>query len=178
MPIEKPNAPREIRIKRSRYNKSSLDNCILSYGFNKTTKKITAYVSAQALKIQLLSMLKVESFRTEFRKEKHIKDHISYAEEKYKEILYETICHMEGLLCDKYSIEVRISDINFYDLRQSIGYFLYMLQAAEYIILEQTENENVTVRKIRIKEELDLAINSTKGLVYENKETAFGGIGI
>ena len=175
--IEKPKAPREINIKRSRYNKSSLDNWILSYGFNKIKKKITAYVSAQVLKIQLLSMLKVESFRTEFRKEKHIKDHISYAEEKYKEILSDTICHMEGLLSDKYSIEVRISDINSYDLRQSIGYFLYMLQATGLIGLEQvSDNGEYNVRKIRISEQFDSQTVGLEGYIYETSKTAFGGI--
>ena len=175
--IEKPKAPIKIRIKKSRYNKSSLDNCILSYGINKTNKKITAYVSAQVLKIQLLSMLKVESFRTEFRKEKRIKDHISYAEEKYKEILYETICHLEGLLFDKYSIEVRISDINSFNLRQSIGYFFYMLQATGLIGLEQiSDNVEYNVRKIKISEQFDSQTAGLEGYIYEKSKTAFGGI--
>ena len=124
-----------------------------------------------------MGTLKVESFRTEFRKEKHIKDHISYAEEKYKEILSETICHMEGLLSDKYSIEVRIVDINSYNLRQSIGYFLYMLQATGLIGLEQvSDNGEYNVRKIRISEQFDSQTVGLEGYICETSKTAFGGI--
>ena len=174
--VNKPREQKEIRFKRILYDKPYLDNGVLSYSVDKPEKSVRVYVHEAELKIQLLSMFKVEAFRTEFRKEKHIKDHVTYIETNYKKILLDTVCDIEGLVADNYTITVNLVDINSCNLRQSIGYFLYMLQATELIGLEQMSDDlEYNVRKIRISEPMDLRIETLKDYIYDKLETAFGG---
>lgn len=176
--VNKPKISKEIKFKRMTYDKFYLDNSILSYNINKSKKTITAYIHADTLKIQLLSMFTVESFRTSYRKEKPIKDHVTYLERSYKKLLLDTICDLEGLATTEYTtIQIIIADIKQCNLRQAIGYFLYMLQAIELIGLEQvSQGLNHNVRKIRISEEMDSYINRLKDYIHIKSKTAFGGM--
>lgn len=175
--VNKPREQKEIKFKRMLYNKPYLDNGVLSYSVNKKEKSVIVYVHASELKTQLLSMFKVEAFRTEFRKEKHIKDHVTYVETNYKKILLDTVCDIEGLATDNYTITVNLIDINSCVLRQSIGYFLYMLQATGLIGLEQVSDDlEYNVRKIRISELMDTRIETLKNYIYDKSKTAFGGV--
>ena len=122
-------------------------------------------------------MLSIDLFKSSLRNEKFIKEHVTYLESNYKQILVNTICHIEGLDSSEYSIQVDIADIISCNLRQAIGYFLYMLQATELIKLEQqTDNLESNIRKVRFSEQLNLYTDELKYYICEISKTAFGGI--
>lgn len=175
--VQKPKIEKVIKFEKILYNKPYADNSILSYSVDKDKKKVNVSICANILKIQLLSMFTIEKFRTAFRKEMPIKDHVTYIEDNYEDILLSTICNKEGLDFEKYSIQVKLTDINSCDLRQAVGYFLYMLQAARLIGLEQiSDGVNSSVRRIRISEQMELCIDSIKDYIYDESRTEFGGI--
>lgn len=174
--VKKEKAYRKIEIKRRKFDKVWSDTDVISYAVFEADKKVSVSIYADALKIQLLSMFTVESFRSEFRKEKPIKDHVTYIEDNYRKILLDSICNIAGINSNKYSLNVELVGINGCNLRQAIGYFIYMLQATELIGLEQLSEEDCNKRKIRIKEQMESCISDFKDYIYTNPETVFGGI--
>ena len=174
--VKKEKSYRKIEIKRRRFDKAFSDPDVISYAVFEKDKKVGVSIYADALKIQLLSMFTVESFRSEFRKEKPIKDHVTYIEDNYRKILLDTICNIAGINSNKYSLSVELVGINGCNLRQAIGYFIYMLQATELIGLEQLSEEDFNKRKIRIKEQMESCISDFNDYIYKKPETVFGGI--
>lgn len=167
---------KSIEIKKSLYGKTSSNKHIINYFVSEKNKKIDVTVNPDALKIQLLSMFAVESFKTELRKEKTISEHVSFIEKKYKEVLLNSVCNVMGIDASLFSINVKLIGIEKCKFRQAIGYFLYMLQAINLIALEQLSDANNKKRKIRIKETMDPYICEFKNYIYEKPETVFGGI--
>lgn len=175
--VNKPKVERDIKFKKAIYGKNYNDNGTLSYSINEAEKRINISLSAGVLKIQLLAMLSIDVFKSSLRNEIFIKDHVTNIEDKYKQILVNTVCYIEGLDSSEYSIQVDIIDTASCNLRQAIGYFLYMLQAIELIKLEQqTDNLASNVRKVRFSEQLNLYIDEIKDYICETSKTAFGGI--
>lgn len=175
--VNKPNVEREIKFKKSIYGKSYNDKGTLSYSINEEEKKIDISLCAGVLKIQLLALFSVDTFKSLLRSENHIKDHVTNIEDNYKQILVNTVCYIEGLDPSDFSIQVDIIDIASCNLRQAIGYFLYMLQAIELIKLEQqTENLASNVRKVRFSEQLNLYTDEIEDYISETSKTSFGGI--
>lgn len=167
---------KNIKFKYRIFDKTNLNKNLISYSISKKNKKINASIYAEALKIQLLSMFTIESFRSEFRKEKPIKDHVSYIQDNYEKIILNSICNIAGVDSEDYTLNIELLNINGCNLRQAIGYFLYMLQAAELIGLEQLSDENYNRRRIRIKKPLESCIKNLKGYIYDKPKTVFGGI--
>lgn len=175
--VTKPSVERDIKIKKAIYGKTYIDKGTVSYSIIEEDKKINTSLYADVLKIHLLSMLSVDAFKSSLRNEKDIKDHVTDIESNYKQILVDTVCCIEGLDSSGYSIQVDIIDIKSCNLRQAIGYFLYMLQATELVKLEQqTDNLASNIRKVRFSEQLDVYTDEFKDYIYEKPKTAFGGI--
>ena len=172
--VKRTNSNKTINIMRMQYNQPYKDPGIISYTINDNT--IDAYVHFETLKIQLLSMFSVEKFRSEFRKERYIKDHIHYITKKYEEILLNSICYFKGIDNKLFSIKTYLLGIDECDLTQATGYFLYMLQATNLIGLEQSLQDDNNIRKIRIKESLEICIKNITGYIYDKNETVFGGM--
>lgn len=166
------NKKTDIRFKKQYYNKPCSSNQIVSYFFSKEDNNFEVFVSPEILKLQLFSMFFNKSFRSEFRKNKPIKEHVTYIEKNYKELLLNTVCTIEGKNEEICTVAVSLNGSSC-DIRQSIGYFLYMLQATELIVLEQ-KNEECDNRKIRITELLDKYASVFSDYIYEEKATAFG----
>lgn len=165
-----------VKIQKARYHKPSSERNILSYVVDKENGKIKAYLYSDALKIQLLSLFTVDKYKSEFRKEKKIKDHVKYINELYENILLNSICDLEGIDTDCFRIKVDLLDVCGCNLRQAIGSFLYMLQAIEFITLEQVSTEDYVNRKIIIKQAMEKNNPQFKKYIYEKTATEFGGI--
>lgn len=170
------NKSKTIEIKNVIFGKPYSDNHIISYSISNDAGQVDAFIHIEALKIQLLSLFTVDGFRSEFRKEKSMSEHVTYIEDNYKKILLDSICNIAGIDAKAFSLNLRLVDANNCKLRQAIGCFLYVLQAIEFIGLEQLSDETYNKRKIRIKESLEICASQFKGYIYEKKETVFGGI--
>ena len=94
----------------------------------------------------------------------------------YEEILLNSICDIKGIDSSKYKLYVNLLDVCGCNLRQALGYFLYTLQAIEFIRLEQASIEDYVNRKITIKQPLENHLLYFKNYVYEKTTTEFGGI--
>lgn len=165
-----------IEFKKAFYGKTNLNKNFVGYFVSKKDKRIDAFIHTEALKIQLLSMFTVDVFRTDFRKAKLISEHVTYIEDNYKKILLNSIGNIEGIDSKDFSLSIHLVGTNECKLRQSIGFFLYMLQAIDFIGLEQLSDENDNRRKIRIKESLESFADGLMGYIFEKPETAFGGV--
>lgn len=174
--VKNTKGKKSIEIKSATFGKVNSDKHIISYSISNDDNQIDAFIHTEALKIQLLSLFAVDMFRTEFRKEKSMSEHVTYIEENYKKILLNSICTIAGIDTKCFSLNLQLIGANNCKLRQAIGYFLYMLQAIEFIGLEQVSDENYNTRRIRIKEPLDAYVFQLKGYIYDKPKTVFGGI--
>lgn len=167
---------KSIDFKEGQYGKTSSNKNLVSYAVSNKNKKIEVSINPDTLKMQLMAMFAVETFRTEFRKEKTISEHVSFIEKNYKEILLNSICYITGLDSNEFSLNIKVFGVEKYKFRQAVGYFLYMLQAIDLIGLEQLSDTSDDKRKIRIKETFDSYISEFKTYIYEKPKTVFGGI--
>lgn len=162
-----------ICIKRSRFGKVSAAPYQIDYYINDTDHLLEIEVDGRALRMQLLSMLRDHQLRAELRKRKPIKDHVNCLQKHYERIMLDSICEYEGLQSNKFKVSIEIKEV-LSDLRQSVGYFIYMLQAARLIRLVKDGNDGVAnVRKIVITNELDKIVQELSALLCEKRVTAF-----
>ncbi|MBR5947051.1 MAG: hypothetical protein IKZ82_00195, partial [Clostridia bacterium] len=117
-------------------------------------QKMHISVSADSLKIQLMSMMFIDEIRRELRKPKPIYEHVNFIEKKYTEILQNTVRKLSGLQTNEYkvSVELKAATCN---LNQAIGLYLYILQAIGLVGFEQKSQYEEGHRSIRIKTALD-----------------------
>lgn len=168
---------KSIEIKHTLYGKADPNKNVISYYVSKDNKVVNIFLHADILKAQLLSMFAVEIFRTEFRKEKTLSEHIGFFENEYKKILLNSICDIEGLATEGYTLNLEVVGIDSCKLRKAIGYFLYMLQAIGFIGLEQSSSDSENdCRKITIKQPLEKCIPQFRDYIHEKTTTEFGGI--
>lgn len=147
------NISEKISIQKSQYKKP-LSKGVLAYWIN--NNKLGEFyinVDIDSIKIQLLSILLNDEFKDEFKKYKKIYQHVTFIVNIYKRILLNTILNYEGLE-DNYKIKnVKIRS-TICDLRQVVGYFLYMLQAIKFIELQYEDENEPNLRKIVIKQKM------------------------
>ena len=142
---------KRITFSKSSYGKSSTAPERINYEIDSVQQKVLISIHPDALKIQLLSMFFVAELRTEYRKAKKISEHVTYIVNQYEKILLNTVSEIEGIDLNGFSLECRLKE-SVCKLRSAVGYYLYMLQAARLIALEQ-QNEKDERRKIRITTE-------------------------
>lgn len=167
---------KRISIIKVPFHKPHLDRGIISYYVSERDKEIYADLYVDALKIQLFSFFAVDRFKYEVRKEKAIKDHVTFIENEYKKVLLDSICNIEGLDSKNYKFNVNILDPCDCNLRQAIGYYLYTLQGIGFIGLEQVSSDDYVNRKTIIKQSLEKQLTPFKKYIYEKTTTEFGGI--
>ena len=161
---------KRIIIKKSNYKHKTFENDFLDYYVD--GKNIVAFVHVDVLKIQLLALFFVGEFRRELRIEKRLVDHVTYIQKKYEEILLNTIADIEGLNEDC-KIKIYLKDTTC-KIRQAVGYFLYILQAARLIRLEQgMQAQSENFRKIRISKEIDICKNEIGKFIYKRGKSEF-----
>jgi len=166
-----------IKFNKSSFGKSTATSNQIDYHINIKNEELVVYIHPDALKIQLLSMFFVDEYKKEFRLYKAIKIHVTYICEIYEKLLLSTITSLEGIELHSFKLKVDLKN-TFCTLRQSAGYFLYMLQAAKLIGLEQEADSEYSKRRIRLTMTLENYRDQVKPYIYEKKETAFGRLSI
>jgi len=173
-----PNKKGEIiKFEREAYGKSHKSPEIVDYRIVDESQTIYVEVHIDTLKKQLLSMLFVEEFRKELRKEKQIREHVTYLLETYQMLAKNTICDIEGKVFKDYKVKLTLKS-SICDAKQAIGYFFYMLQAANLIGLEQRDSDNPAIRKVRFSTSLDQYEKQFADLIYDSISTEFGRLAL
>jgi hypothetical protein len=85
--------------------------------------------------------------------------------------MYSTIKVLSGEQVEGYEIKCKLQQ-TMCNIRQAIGYLIYMLQAAKFIALEQ-ENEDVNVRKMTLSKPLENCRNDLLGMIYDIGKTTY-----
>lgn len=163
---------KKVAFARNSYGKSSAAPERVNYEIDPEQQKILISIHPDALKIQLLSMFFVGEFRTEYRKVKKISEHVTYIVNQYEKILLNTVSEIEGIDLNGFALECCLKE-SVCKLRSAVGYYLYMLQAARLIALEQ-QDETDERRKIRITTEMDQIGTVFPEYIKTRQETAFG----
>ncbi|MDO5558499.1 MAG: hypothetical protein Q4F95_02760 [Oscillospiraceae bacterium] len=145
----------------------------IDFWVDNDSKSINAFINSKILRIQLLSLICVNEIKLELRKNKSITQHVTFVSNKYCEIIKNTICNIEGLVIDDFTLQIELKSSEICKLRQAVGFYIFMLQACKLIIMEQ-ENSNSQNRKIIITTKLLNVANQLKGCIIEKKQTAFG----
>lgn len=166
-----------IKFGKAKYGKPHKSPAIVDYHIIDETQTISVDVHVDTLKKQLLSMLFVEEFRKELWKEKRIREHVTYLLERYQALVKNTICDIEGKECNNYKVKLTLKD-SMCEAKQAIGYFLYMLQAAGLIGLEQKDSGNPAIRKVRFSTALEQYSNQLANLIYDSRTTEFGRLAL
>lgn len=160
----------KVIIKNNMYNKFYSDQNILSYYVE--DEDINVKISSQILRIHILALFNIDDFKNNLRKSKKISEHVTYIKKIYEHILSETIQDKEGKTFNSISINIMENNINI-NIQQAIGYFLYLLQAMEWISLQQ-EDESIDLRKISISMEFEEIYKEYKGFILKKENTLFG----
>lgn len=174
--LNKSNSKSNLLIKKAPFGQLGNNEKEVSYIVNHNTKEIKVSVPSHVFKAQLVSLFFDETFRRSVRQMKKINEHISYIEKYYKEIMYSTIKVLSGEQVEGYEIKCKLQQ-TMCNIRQAIGYLIYMLQAAKFIALEQ-ENEDVNVRKMTLSKPLENCRNDLLGMIYDIGKTTFGRLNI
>lgn len=167
------SSQKTIHFQKNRFQKPTGDSSIVDYTISSKDNTITVSTHIESLKIHLLSMLGVDPIRKELREEKEIRIHVNYIYNTYLNILQNTVETLSGTNTSDYKVSVYLKGSNCH-LKQAIGYFLYMLQAANLISLVQKNSFTPTTRKVQFSTALDKYENSIHNAIVELETTEFG----
>lgn len=171
------DASKHTRFTREKYGKAHKSPEIVDYCIDEKEKTIFVDIHSDVLKGQLLSLLFVEEVRKELRKDKKIREHVSYLYEQYQALVKNTICDIEGKEYGSFVVKLSLKNSSC-DVKQASGYYLYMLQAAGFIGLEQKSRGNPSVRKVRFSTSFDQSLNQYADLICESNSTEFGRLAL
>lgn len=164
----------DIKFVKAKYGKYSNQINILTYSYSDSQKSVNIRISAEILKLQIISLFNIDGFRTEIRKNKTISEHITYVTNYYKEILKNTLEVKEGYNIEKVNIFINGTTI---DIRKSVAYLFYLLQAINKIRFIQ-EGKDPIVRKIRIDNDFAILYEKYQEFIAVKGESEFGGINL
>ena len=166
----------KVMIKKNIYKNFFNKPDILSYYLDIKNNKIYVKVSAQILRIHILSLFNIDDFKNNLRKNKKIVEHINYIKNVYEKILKETIQEKEGKEFNSIIINIMENHISGtsikIEIQQAIGYYLYLLQAMKWISLQQ-DDENIDFRKISISMEFEEIYKEYKIFIFKKENTLF-----
>lgn len=162
-----------IRFQKNRFQTSNASSNIIDYTVSSKKNTIAVSTHIESLKIHLLSMLRIDSVRKGLREEKEICQHVNFLYNTYKNILRNTIENLTGTSITDYKVHVSLKDTNC-NLKQAIGYFLYMLQATNLISLVQKKSSSPTIRKIQFSTTFDDYGALVDRAIIDIDTTAFG----
>jgi len=166
------NVNKQVIFGSCSYGKPRLDSQIVNYHIDVETGAINVFVHIEALKIQLLSLFYLNDFKNEIHKSKHIKEHVKFICEKYKEILKNTAAYLAGVETNTFEIKVELKN-SVCDLWQAVGYYLYILQAIQLVKMVQS-GDNADERCIEPTQFLKVYEKEIKAMISIKKDTAFG----
>lgn len=164
---------RTIHFQQNRFYKANNDPSIVDYTLSSANRSITVSTHIEVLKVHLLSMFGVDFIRKELREEKEIREHVNYIYNKYRDILRNTVELLTGISTEDFDVSVSLKGTNC-TLKQAVGYFLYMLQAAKLISLVQKTTAFPTIRKVQLSTTLDKYEKPINDAILDVGMTEFG----
>ena len=164
---------KNIVFRKKVYGKATNSSEIVDYSISDEKGSVFLDLHIDTLKIQLLSILFLDEIRRELRKAKSIQKHVLYLLKIFQSLLLNTVSEIEGKNLNEYTAKINIKDSSC-EIKQAIGYFLYMLQAAKIIGMEQKYDEKPEVRKIRFSTVLDQYKDQFIHLILDSGTTEFG----
>lgn len=164
-----------IKIQRNQFEKIQ-HNDVLEYFIDDENKELRLYVSTEVLKIHILTLMLCDSsIRKSSRETRKIYEHANNLGEKYTHALIDTIIALEGKCIAEYKPKLFIKN-SLSKLNSCIGYWLYLLQAMNLIILEAPNKDNPSKRKIVYSKEL---LNQEKFFQqFIGNVSAYGSMGV
>ena len=168
----------DCKYKKKAFGKTSGDDTCIDYAINEKDI-LEINVPINILKIHMLAMFLKEEYRRELRNVKTVKEHINYLYDIYRQLLVNTVSKLGGFTKNEYvGSNIKLKNLDICTLKQSIGYFVFLLQALGYINLERDPASEVDKRKVVISIELDDLKNTIGELIIKHEETIFGRLGI
>lgn len=167
------DSQKTIYFKNNRFRKADKNTSIVDYTLSSDSKSITVSTHIESLKIHLLSMLGVDSIRRELREEKEIREHVNFLYNEYRKILRNTVENLTGKPTENYKVSVLLKGTNC-KIKQAVGYFLYMLQAANLISLIQKSDSSSTIRRVQFSTTFDEYEKLIDNILINIDTTAFG----
>lgn len=164
------NSNDKVIIKNSQFNNDFNNEYTLSYYIEDNILNVK--ISPQLLRIQILALFNIDEFKNNLRINKEIKEHVTYIEKEYEYILGETIKQRSGKMFNDIKINIIQSSINI-DLRQAIGYLLYLFQAIQWISLEKVSKDD-RLRRVSISMELTNICNNYAKFIEKKEKSSFG----
>lgn len=174
--LKKSNAKSSFLIKKAPFGRLVNGKKVISYVINHEAKETEVSVPPQIFKAQILSLFFQAEFRRSVRQAKMIREHVSFIEQYYLDIVRSTIEMLSGEQVGGYKVKCKLQQTTC-TVRQAIGYLIYMLQASKFITLEQT-NENVEIRKMTLSMSLEKCRDDFAGILYNTNQTTFGRLNI
>lgn len=175
--VKKETVSQNIIFRKSQYNKPLKNEYSVDYSIDSSTASVNVYVHPNTLKLQLLSLFFQDDVLKEIKKNKKIAEHVSYIQTKYTEILTDSIAYCSGKVLADYSLAISVKNTTC-TLRQAIGYFIYMLQAIDFIRMQVVDEEDSRSREICITNHLEALKETLSPAITEQATTAFGGLNL
>ena len=160
-------------ICRGFFDRVSANIQAIQYTVHKEEKKVYAFIHPDTLLIHLCALILLKKNKNELRKPKRIIQHVDYIQKEYTRILRDSIVYYDTNELSMYEINVHMNFSMSIELRQAIGYFLYMLQGTQFIHLEAIDKEELNIRKITFTQELLNMEDNLRGIIVEQEETEF-----
>lgn len=122
-------------------------------------------------------MFLLEDVQTEIKQNKRIAEHVSYIQAKYTQLLTDSVAYYSGKALADYSLAISVKNTTC-TLRQAIGYFIYMLQAIDFVRMQVVDEEDSRSREICITNQLEVLRATLSPAITELATTAFGGLNL
>ena len=171
--LHKDTIESEICFHSPQYGSANNNSSTIDYHINREGGTVTIALRAETLKTLLLALFLHNSFLVELNVEKPIKDHVTDIEHTFRTLMRNTISSLSDIDIANYEVKISIKSANC-NVRQAIGYYVYMLQGVGLIKMEQTSAKLPQIRKIVPSTELELLRKSFPELIIERPQTAFG----
>ena len=175
--VKRESTPQDIVFRKSQYNKPLKSEYSVDYSIDGTAASVNVYVHPNTLKLQLLSMFLLEDVQKEIKQNKKIAEHVSYIQSKYMKLLSDSIAYYSGKALADYSLAVSVKNTAC-TLRQAIGYFIYMLQAIDFVRMQVVNDKDLSSREICITNQLEALKEMLSPVITEQAPTAFGGLNL
>ena len=175
--VQKESAPQEVKFHKLQYNKPLKNEFSVDYTIDSDTSSVSVYVHSNTLKMQLLSLLFQPEVQSEIGKNNKIAEHISFLQAKYTQILKDSIDYYSGKNITDYELSISMKNTQC-TLRQAIGYFVYMLQAIDFVRMRQMDEKDPKSRKISITSSAEELKDTFSSVITESTTSAFGGLNL
>lgn len=158
-------------IRRCSFDKIASNERAAQYFVNEEEKKVHVFIHPDTLLIHLCALILLR--KNELRKSKRIIQHVDYIQKEYTMILQNTIVYYDKNELSMYEAKVQMNIPMPIELRQAIGYFLYMLQGMQLIHLEAIDTRKMEIRKVKFSQELLNMEGNLRGILVKQEETEF-----